>query len=513
MHCEKSALLLPLLDEGTLDAFTAWRLRRHLAACPDCAADHTAFAGLDTRLRAADLAAPFATAVADRSPSPMSYTPARTAPSLVRRRLLLGAASAVSLAAVGAVGVTVFGPSKVAFAQVQKAMASIRTAEWTRTETRFYPWGADDKSRTGSVTIVSHFRARMDSPAILREAIRIDKNAGARERSTQLTTSLETPDGYQTYRPQIREIILTPMRSNGTTATRDTVAAHLRARILGRLTFTPPDAPSKNYVWETQKVTLDNKPALKFTTQTTFKQGKPGYEVCKLAFTVWADAETKRVLRSETEQRFATTGAMLERTVIDGIRCDISIPDSVFSLHAPAGTPVCHENYWWEHESSAKLTPGEKAQVNRLIDQTYAGILASDWKRASAGWDLRYAASLPGSLVPVGGLEKWLRGKVAEGKQYKMMRRQAVSGINDAPYVRVMGFGDASIPDGKPYLVTVTLTPSILRQDGLQEMGTETFYFRRDGAGGFRIVGWQYPERLRSYWRRQQMERRKGRTM
>ncbi|MBC8102544.1 MAG: hypothetical protein H7Z41_08130, partial [Cytophagales bacterium] len=94
--------------------------------------------------------------------------------------------------------------------------------------------------------------------------------------------------------------------------------------------------------------------------------------------------------------------------------------------------------------------------------------------------------------------------------EYKMMRRQAVSGINDAPYVRVMGFGDASVPAGKPHLVAVTLTPGILRRDNFQEMGTETFYFRRVSGGGFRIVGWQYPERLRSNWRRQWLGKQKG---
>ena len=93
------------------------------------------------------------------------------------------------------------------------------------------------------------------------------------------------------------------------------------------------------------------------------------------------------------------------------------------------------------------------------------------------------------------------------------MRRLAVSGINDAPYTRVLGFGDATVPSGKPHLVAVTVTPGILYPDGFQEVGTETFYFRRDPRDGFRIVGWQYSEGQRAQWRRQWLEKRKGHAM
>ena len=142
------------------------------------------------------------------------------------------------------------------------------------------------------------------------------------------------------------------------------------------------------------------------------------------------------------------------------------------------------------------------------MTRTYAGILASDWERASAGWDLAFASSLPGSPVPPGGMERVLREKVAAGRQYKVMRRLAVSGLNDAPYVRVMGYGDALVPAGKGEVVAVTLTPGILYRDDFQEIGTETFYFRRVGKNDFRIVGWQYPERQRAKWRSQWLEDR-----
>jgi hypothetical protein len=498
MRCENIPPLLILDGEGALGPLATWRLRRHLAACPGCAADHAEFGRLDARLRAADPAAGFLAASNRRE----NHRPERPAAPSFRRRALLAGVTAAALAAFGVA--TVFAPGQVAFAQVQQAMAAVRTAEWTETETWFLKGIEDGPARVVAKTRV---RARMDPPVLLYETKGRQEGNGREDQFTNI--SLKTPDDFRTYRSQTREIILMPY--SGPNVTREGMAAGLRGEILGKLTFTPPDASSaaaNKLNWETQKVLLNGKPAVQFTFRPAPQEGRSERSV----FTLWADPETKRVLRTVHEQRDVMTGALTHLKVTEDIRCDVPVADSAFTLNAPSGTPIYHENYMWDRGSSVTLTPEEKARVNRLIDETYAGILASDWKRVSAGWDLGYAASLPKSPVPPGGLERWLRRKVAAGRQYKVMRRLAVSGINSAPYTRVLGFGDATVPAGKARLVAVTLTPGILYRDDFQEIGTETFYFRRDAKEGFRIVGWQYPEGQREQWRRQWLEKGKGHT-
>lgn len=501
MRCENVSPLLMLAADGSLGPLAAWRLRRHLAVCSVCAAERDAFGRLDARLCADDPAAGFVPVTHRREHSPLP------APPVVRRRILLAGVSAAVVGTVGAI--VVFAPGPIAFAQVQQAMADVRTAEWTQMETWFPSRG--DGENTGRRVAKTRVRARLDPPALLLETTVRQKINGAEERFTGI--SLKTPDGFRTYQSRTHEIVLLPYDltpHKGAKVTRAGLAAGLRHEILSKLMFTPPTSERK-IMCETRKVTLNGKPALQFTFRTEPKQNEKE-DYVRRTLRLWADPETKRVLRSEREERDAATDALTHLEVSENIHCDIPVPDAAFALNAPAGTPVYHENYWWANRSSATLTRAEKVRVNRLIDETYAGVLASDWKRAAAGWDLGYAAALPGSPVPSGGLERWLRRKVVSGRQYKVMRRLTVSGINDAPYTRVLGFGDAMVPPGAPHLVAVTLTLGSRYRDGLQECGAETFYFRRDTTGNFRIVGWQYPEGDRERSRRQWLEKQKGRA-
>ena len=495
MRCEDFRHLLILADDGELGPLAAWRVRRHLAACPDCAAERAEFARLDARLRAADVANGFGGAhLSDSRPAPV-------AAARPRRRLVLGAAaSAAALAALGAA--VVFAPGQigspsVAFAQVEEAMGRIRNAEWSLTEV----WRLDtgEPGRDGPNTVSkTRVRARLDPPALLFE--REGKTSGSDYvgESRFRSVSLKTPAYFRTYRADLGEITEMPY-SHGDAASRaEGLRAEIRGNLMTRLggaqagSGPPPD--------ETRRVTLDGRPALRFTFRATPDVKPPR----RITFTLWADADTKRVLRTAMRDEDAATGRVTYERITENIRYDVSVPDSAFSLNAPAGTPVYHEDHMLTSGPSAALTPEEKKRVNALIDRTYAGILASDWERASAGWDLAFASSLPGSPVPPGGLERILREKVAAGRKYKLMRRLAVSGINAAPYVRVMGYGDAIVaPAGKDEVVAVTLTPGILYRDDFQEIGTETFFFRRVGKNDFRIVGWQYPERQRARWRSQ----------
>lgn len=477
MRCENIPALILLADEGELGRFAAWRLRRHLTTCPTCSAERAEFGWLDNQLRIHDPAGALAVARENRRVR-------RAAPSL-RRRVLLTTAS---LAGVGVLGTAaMLAPSYIAFGQVQQAMTTVQTAEWTQSESSL---SQDSHGQALVKGAKARFQARTDPPALRAEI------SGRENKLTSIT--LKTREGYHLYRIPFHEVQFVPYSEVER-------GAGLRGEIGRTLTFMP-NMLFRSIPWKVRTVPLDGKPALQFTFLS------PDSPPERSEFTLWADPTTKRVLRTAQEQRDSATGEIKRRVLVENIRYDAPIPDTVFTLKPPAGTPVYHVNIQWESRSTASLTSEESAETRRLIDETYAGILASDWKRASASWDLDYAPSVPGSPVPPGGTEQWLRKKVATGRQYQTMRRTAVAAVNEAPYTRVLGFGDAMVPPGEKPLLAVSITPGIRYRDGDQEGHTEIFYFRRSATGDLRIVGWQYPEGYREQERRDWLEQRKGRT-
>ncbi|MGC4043145.1 MAG: zf-HC2 domain-containing protein [Armatimonas sp.] len=478
MRCENIPPLITLADEGELGRLTTWRLRRHLATCPACSAERAEFRWLDNQLRTNDPAGRLAVA-------PEKRPVRRTAPS-VRRRVLLTVGTTFGLGALGTVAT--LAPSYITFAQVQQAMAAVQTAEWTQSES----WLTQDSQKRVLVKMSSsRLHVRMEPPAVLLET---------RGRENQLTSiTRSTSESYRLYRIPLHEVQFVPHADEAD------IVARLHGEIQRLFTFMPPMMP-RGIPWKVCTVRLEGKPALQFTFLSRADSEK------RFEFTLWADPTTKRVLRAVQEEKNLSTGQVTRRMVSENIRCDMPIPETVFTLKVPAGTPVYHVNIQWERRSTASLTAKESNEVKRLIDETYAGVLASDWKRASAGWDLNYAPSLSGSPVPRGGVEQWLRRKVATGRQYQVMRCVDICAVNEAPYTRVLGFGDAMVPPGERPLLAVSITPDILYQDGDKEGYTEIFYFKRGTAGDLRIVGWQYPDKYREQERQEWLETRKRRT-
>ena len=135
MTCDQTQPFLDAFAARELGWGTAWRVRRHLAACPACAAELAETRCLDSHARAwRDVPAPagLQSRIAAVLPSaPPVSAPCR--PVAVRR-------AAVGLAGVAAASAAFFwltpgqpGRPTIAFADVEQAMEQVQTASWDET--------------------------------------------------------------------------------------------------------------------------------------------------------------------------------------------------------------------------------------------------------------------------------------------------------------------------------------------------------------------------------------------
>ncbi len=132
MTCRHAEPLLNALADHELSRWQAARVRRHLAACPACAAEYAAIQRLDASVQARrDVPAPSA-----HGPRIAAALPPSAAFQTCRRTFPLRPA-AVGLAGVAAAVAAAFwflpgqpGQPTIAFADVQKAMQQVQTVSW-----------------------------------------------------------------------------------------------------------------------------------------------------------------------------------------------------------------------------------------------------------------------------------------------------------------------------------------------------------------------------------------------
>ena len=135
MTCDQIQPLLEMFADRTLGWGTAWRVRRHLAACPACAAELAETRRLDSRVRAwRDVAAP--AGLQSRIAAALPSAPPVSAP----RRPVMAHRAAVGFAGVAAAAAAFFwllpgqpGRPTVAFADVEQAMQRVEKLSWVTT--------------------------------------------------------------------------------------------------------------------------------------------------------------------------------------------------------------------------------------------------------------------------------------------------------------------------------------------------------------------------------------------
>lgn len=134
MTCDQVQPLLEAFTDRALGWGTAWRVRRHLAACPACASELAGTRLLNSRVRLwRDVSAP-----AGLQSRIAAALPA-AAPVAVSRRPLVVRRAAVGLAGVAAASAAFFwlvpgqpGRPTVAFADVEQAMQHVETLSWVQ---------------------------------------------------------------------------------------------------------------------------------------------------------------------------------------------------------------------------------------------------------------------------------------------------------------------------------------------------------------------------------------------
>ena len=151
MTCDQVRPLLEAFTAHELGWGTAWRVRRHLAACPLCAAELAATRLLDNRVRAwRDVPAPAGLQSRIAAALPVA------APATAPRRPVVVRRAAVGLAGVTAASAAFFwllpgqpGQPAIAYADVEQAMQQVRMASWGETMT-FYDRAGHPVKRSAS---------------------------------------------------------------------------------------------------------------------------------------------------------------------------------------------------------------------------------------------------------------------------------------------------------------------------------------------------------------------------
>ncbi len=136
MTCDQIQPLLDAFTAHELGWGTAWRVRRHLAACPACTAELAEIHRLDSRVRAwRDVPAP--AHLQSRIAAALPSAPPVSAP---RRRPVTARRVAVGLVGMAAAGAAFFwltpgqpGRPTMAFADVEQAMEQVQTVSWDET--------------------------------------------------------------------------------------------------------------------------------------------------------------------------------------------------------------------------------------------------------------------------------------------------------------------------------------------------------------------------------------------
>ena len=338
MTCDQTAPLLDAFADRELGWATARRVRRHLAACPACTDALAETRQLTARAQAwRDVPAP--AALQSHIAAALPPLPARR---VARRRLDYRAAIAVAGVACLAMGFWLLpgqpGQPTIAFADVERAMASVKIMGWTDEVTFYNTDGTVRKHNIRKVWV------RTSPPAIA--DIRYPTLSQPRQ-----TQSLENEFGEAELNLEGHYVI-----RNDQHKVVDEVQKALLQRAQAKNDFATPgsDLSKSSYnfgkfkvlVWE--RTTLRGQSVVKFAYATNFSCTYPAYppgpppqhNVTAVGReTLWIDSRTHRVVQSE---RHAETqeGKPIYDLKEYNVSYDRMPPPGIFDHFPPLGAAV-----------------------------------------------------------------------------------------------------------------------------------------------------------------------------
>ena len=338
MTCDQTQPLLNAFAAHELGWGTAWRVRRHLAACPACTAELAETRRLDSRVRAwRDVSAPagLQSRIANALPSaPPVSAPRRPATA---RRVVVG------LAGMAAAGAAFFwltpgqpGRPTIAFADVEQAMQQVQMVSF---DFNSYVYDAQ-----------GHL---IPSATTFSQRVWLRRTPAARAYLDRKMSELNLKDGRGYLSHSLKKGLYLKRPHDGKVPVAQDVA-----RQLGEFIEAPTDAdvlanPAMGWAftpWQQQRVILNGMTCLKFTRTITHPISDDGRGIMskRRGIThgnIWVDAKTLHVIHIENtgDASFMNKGYR-ERTVFDNFHYDETPPPGVFDWSPPAGAKV--EGHW-----------------------------------------------------------------------------------------------------------------------------------------------------------------------
>ena len=335
MTCDQTQPLLDAFADRELGWGTAGRVRRHLAACPACAAELAETRCLDSRVRAwRDVPAP--AGLQSRIAAALPSAPSLSAPyrPVTAHRVAVGFAG-VAAASAACVWLLPGQPGRptVAFAEVEQAMQKVKTISWKVEEQ------ASDrpnhKSEDKSLTFTNWLRR--DPPAIA-------------------TTDFEmTPAHDFNLIKNLIDARGSFSLSKGECDVRPVLKVPVQERVerqIHSLTQFPQNvslSEAKGQVQTTATnlhqayVGVNGQRRVRFDrdvkTVWTMDDGHTTHRLAHVS--IWADPGTHRIIRIEAHITEDTTGIRPFLTMIqDHFRYDQTPPKGTFDWSPPAGMKV-----------------------------------------------------------------------------------------------------------------------------------------------------------------------------
>ncbi len=431
------ARLQTLMDaaEGAVNfpaTFGAGRARRTLAGicatCAACAARVASWRAGDNAVRALYAAevptartyqnALYAVALADASAKTVTPTKTRRAALPLRPLFTMGFAVA-GVAALGwAVLRTPGAPLNptISWAQVEQAMATtVKTVRWVTRTTHYDERGVEQRY------VVTDRYARLDPPA-LTWRMRPDETRleGVRGREIRrpghisrigYDDAVETPETYTLYDHDERKLTRTFRRQAASTSksivNAPRPAARLRARILYSISapgtsakVTTSESRPDMGSWSSAPAILNGQAVVKLTYLGPLWFGRRETRL------VWADEETRRILRTESRLTFPNSSKIESLNITEGFIYNAPLPSNIFTIQAPPGVVIADED---ERENKpAPLSKADRADIDAFLNQMDQGWRRRNFDQFAKGWDFAYFSRVvPGAKNASGRRQEW----------------------------------------------------------------------------------------------------------
>ena len=317
MTCQHAGPLLNALADRELSFWQAVRVRRHLAACAACATELAAIQRLDAEVHAwRDVPAPstLGLRIAAVLPPAVSKPARRSFPVRPSAVGLAGAATVVAAIALFLLGQP--GQPTIAYADVVKAMASVKTATWTQELTVY---NANGKLR---VHQIQHVWIRRNPPAI---------------------ATITFPDAQHPYKRQTLEDargILT-LRPNGSyvlRANKHAVFTDVQENLgVFGAALSPTMKSTMGLDGSVAKTTLRDGQPVQKVTQVFHYQLTPQVTAESHSI-IWIDEKTKRCMKLELQTSHNRKLWMIVAT--DHVQYDQAPTPAIFDWSPPKGATV-----------------------------------------------------------------------------------------------------------------------------------------------------------------------------